>query len=49
MGKEEKEELMKNEPFKEDDKIEWAKEIDEEALNVIFRLYDNTIKDLVDR
>lgn len=29
--------------------IEWTQEVDEEALNVIFRLYDNTIKDLVDR
>lgn len=46
---EKEEELMNNEALKEDDKIEWATEIDEEALDVILRLYDKTIKDLVDR
>lgn len=45
----EKEESINNEALKEDDKIEWAKEINEEAFNVILRLYDKTIKDLVDR
>lgn len=33
----------------EDENIEIHEELDEEALSVIFRLYDKTFKDLVDR
>lgn len=32
-----------------EEEIEFEKEIDQEALSVILRLYDKTIKDLVDR
>ena len=33
----------------EDEKVEFTKELDEEAFDVIKRLYDKTFKDLVDR
>lgn len=33
----------------EEDIIELHEELDEEALGVIFRLYDKTFKDLVNR
>ncbi len=34
---------------KDEDVIEMVDELDEEALDVIIRLYDKTIKDLVER
>lgn len=36
-------------PKNEVEEIEEHNELDKEALDVIFRLYDKTIKDLVDR
>lgn len=37
------------EELKQEDTVEMVEEVDQEALSVIFRLYDKTIKDLVDR
>ena len=34
---------------KQEETVELVEEVDQEALSVIFRLYDKTIKDLVDR
>lgn len=42
-----KDENIKN--TNNEDTVEIDETLDEEALDVVFRLYDKTIKDLVDR
>jgi len=43
----EKDKNIKN--IEAEQEIEFVDEIDEEIMSVIYRLYDNTLKDLVNR
>lgn len=42
-------EFNKTKKDEKNEEVHLEKKIDEEALDVVFRLYDKTFKDLVDR
>jgi len=46
---EEMSEFEKNKKDEKNEEIQLEKKIDQEALDVVFRLYDETFKDLVER
>lgn len=46
---ENKKDTKQNNHLKEQDEIKFAEKLDEEAFEVIKRLYDKTFKELVDR
>jgi len=47
--KEEKDQVKHGNNANEEEEVQFVKEIDPEALDVIKRLYDKTFRDLVDR
>jgi len=42
-------EFKKNKKDEKNEEVQLEKKIDQEALDVVFRLYDETFKDLVER